>query len=159
MKKLLAIILLFTQGCALAQESEPLQTFPQPMTEQEAVMAEFAQATVMQLMCVVHYEKKGLETLSDEDNHKLETFAVAPLAHGAQHGIPAAFVVELVNETLPQIRSQWEGMSEERQATVPDMCDSTYENIKDIVSAYKEFLKEEPEPVDNSDIMTPLKTI
>lgn len=155
MKILLATLLLFTSLSTFAQEP------PQTMTEEEAVMMEFAQATVMQLMCVVHYERTGLETLSDEDNQKLETFAIAPLAHAAQHGIPAAFVVNLVNETLPQIRSQWSEMSEERQATVPDMCDSTYENIKEIVSAYKEFLnnEQELEEQNHDDVMTPLQTI
>ncbi len=157
MKKLLAITLLLTSLGTLAQETETPQTFPQPMTEQEAVMAEFAQATVMQLMCVVHLERKGMENLTDEENLKLETFAIAPLAHGAQHGIPARYVVEVVNDTLPQIREQWAEMSEERQATIPDMCNSGYEQIKDIVAAYKEFLNEEQED-DTGDIMTP-KTI
>ena len=139
MKKLLATISLLISLGASAQ---------QPPIE-DAVMAEFAQATVMQLMCVVYYERLG-DPANDE---KIETFAVAPLAHGAQHGIPAYAVTELVAQTLPAIRSQWEQMTEERRADVPRMCKGAYENIKPIVDAYKDWLNSQEE--DPSDIMTP----
>jgi hypothetical protein len=140
MKKLLAIIPLFISLGVFAQEPS-----------EEAVMAEFAQATVMQLMCVVYYERMD----DDAYGEKIETFAVAPLAHGAQHGISALAVTELVTQTLPQIRAQWEQVGAERRANIPSMCESAYENIKPIVDAYKEWLNAQPAPEDPSDVMTP----
>lgn len=133
MKTLLAILLLLPLSVA-AQEQPP-----QVMTEQEAVMLEWSQATVMQLMCVVHYENLGVEANED----KIEVFAIAPLAHGAQHGIPAQYVAQVVAGTLPQIREQWDQLPAERAAQVPQMCEQNLEVLIPVVEGYKKWLDEQ----------------
>jgi hypothetical protein len=113
----------------------------------EAVMQEWATATVSQLICVVHYERLG-------DQEKSQTYAGAPLAHGASHGIPAQYVATVVFNILPQIREQWDQLPAEQHEQIPVMCDKSYVGIKQLVDSYIAWL-EEQEQATEEPIMVP----
>ena len=122
------MVLLLTPLAALAQQQAP-------MTQEQAIMMEFAQATVMQTMCLVHYESTGEE-------EKASTYSFAPFVHAEEHGIPKEFVLGVVSEIYPEIKANVDTFPEDMSV----LCDSNYENIKVLVDAWLERQAPQPEP-------------